>query len=260
MTILDKIIADKYKEVESQKSLVTTRSLEKRVGFEKKVISMQQSLAAPGSSGIIAEFKRRSPSKGTFNNNLRVEDVTSGYTLAGAAGLSVLTDRPYFGGSAVDLIAAREINNIPILRKEFIIDEYQIIESKAMGADVILLIAAVLELTQIKKLTECAKSLGLEILFEVHTRDDLKKLNIKMDMVGVNNRDLKDFKVDTSISTELSKHIPENFIKISESGLDNHETIKLLKNFGYKGFLIGTSFMKHEDPGLACKEFIEKLM
>ncbi len=260
MTILEKIIAEKYKEVASQKNLVTLKSLEKKIGFTKPVLSMKHALTKHGSSGLIAEYKRRSPSKGTINNKLRVEDVTAGYTAAGVAGLSVLTDRAFFGGSAVDLIAAREINNIPILRKDFIVDEYQVVESKAMGADVILIIAAVLDLQQIKKLSRCAKSLGLEILFEIHSAAELEKINDDIDIVGVNNRNLNDFKVNTDNSIEIAKHIPENFIKISESGLDNTEIIKKLRNFGFQGFLIGESFMKQENPGLACREFIQKIM
>ena len=259
MTILDKIIAEKYREVETQKTLVTTKSLEKRVGFTKSVLSMKKAITSNGSSGIIAEFKRRSPSKGTLNNKIRVEDVTAGYASAGAAGLSVLTDRPFFGGSPVDLIAAKELNNIPILRKDFIVDEYQILESKAMGADVILIIASVLDADQIKKFSSLAKSLGMEILFEIHSIEELDKIDLNIDMIGVNNRDLKDFKVDIGNSIELAKYITENFIKVSESGLDNPDKIMQLRNYGYHGFLIGESFMKHEDPGFACREFIEKL-
>ncbi len=259
MTILDKIIAEKYLEVEGQKSLVSISVLERKANFKRSVLSLKESLTKPESSGIIAEFKRKSPSKGIINNQVRVEDVTTGYTLAGAAGLSVLTDRSFFGGSMVDLIAARELNNIPILRKDFMIDEYQIIEAKAMGADVILLIAAVLDKNTIKKLATCAKSCGLEILFEIHDKEELDKIIDEIDMVGVNNRNLKDFKVDVGQSIMLAKQLPERFIKISESGIDNHETIKLLKNNGFRGFLIGENFMKDSNPGNACEEFIQLL-
>src|SRR6266542_824028 len=157
MTILDKIIAEKYKEVEAQKVIMPVSKLEKAEIFGRKTISLKESLVKPVSSGIIAEYKRKSPSKGIINDKVKVEEVTNGYAHAGAAGLSVLTDRPFFGGALVDLMAARQVNRIPILRKDFMVDEYQVIEAKAMGADVILLIAAALELEQIKKLARCAK-------------------------------------------------------------------------------------------------------
>lgn len=259
MTILDKIIAEKYREVEAQKAIMPVSKLERAEIFGRKTISLKESLVKPGSSGIIAEFKRKSPSKGIINDKVKVDEVTSGYAHAGASGLSVLTDRPFFGGALVDLIAARQVNRIPILRKDFMVDEYQIIEAKAMGADVILLIAAALELEQIKRLAICAKSLGLEILFEIHAREELDKIVDEVDMVGVNNRNLKDFKVDIEHSLKLAEELPEKFVKVSESGIDNVETINYLKKHGFKGFLIGENFMKQHDPGKACEEFIRKL-
>jgi len=259
MTILDTIIAEKYKEVAAQKAIMPVFKLERTEIFSRKPISLKESLTKSGSSGIIAEFKRKSPSKGVINDKVKVEDVTSGYTHAGAAGLSVLTDRQFFGGSLVDLIAARHVNRTPILRKDFMVDEYQIIEAKASGADVILLIAAALNPEQIKKLAQCAKSLELEILFEIHTREELDKIVDEVDMVGVNNRNLKDFKVDIEHSLKLASELPEKFIKVSESGIDNPATIKYLKNNGFKGFLIGENFMKQSDPGKACSEFIDQL-
>lgn len=259
MTILDKIIAEKYLEVEDNKNLVSTRQLEKRKGFLRTPISLKEALTRQGSSGIIAEFKRKSPSKGIINNKASVEEVTTGYMNANAAGLSILTDRPFFGGSPIDVIAARELNSIPILRKDFIVDEYQIIEAKAMGADVILLIAAALEEDEIKKMARCAKSLGLEILFEVHTRQELDMVIDEVDMVGINNRNLKDFKVDLEHSLKLAEALPNQFVKVSESGIDSVDTIKMLKSHGFQGFLIGENFMKTDNPGEACKEFINQL-
>ncbi len=259
MTILDKIIAEKYKEVEAQKVIMPVSKLEKAEIFGRKTISLKESLVKPGSSGIIAEFKRKSPSKGIINDKVKVEEVTNGYAHAGAAGLSVLTDRPFFGGALVDLMAARQVNRIPILRKDFMVDEYQVIEAKAMGADVILLIAAALELEQIKKLARCAKLLGLEILFEIHASEELDKIVDEVDMVGVNNRNLKDFKVDIEHSLMLAQKLPDKFVKVSESGIDNVDIIKYLKGHGFKGFLIGENFMKQHDPGKACEEFIKKL-
>jgi indole-3-glycerol phosphate synthase len=258
MTILDKIIAEKYKEVEDIKHLISTRQLEKKKGFLRTPFSLKESLTKHGSSGIIAEFKRKSPSKGIINNTVSVEEVTTGYFDAGVAGLSILTDRNFFGGSPIDIISARDIN-LPILRKDFIVDEYQVIEAKAMGADVILLIAACLEKTTIQNLARCAKSLGLEILLELHAHEELEKIVDEVDMVGVNNRNLKDFKVDLQHSISLAKQLPDKFIKVSESGIDSIDTIKLLKKEGFQGFLIGENFMKTDNPGDACREFIKNL-
>jgi indole-3-glycerol phosphate synthase len=260
MTILDKIIAEKYLEVEDNKNLISIKQLEKRKGFLQTPLSLKEALIKQGSSGIIAEFKRKSPSKGIINNKSSVEEVTTGYMNANAAGLSILTDRPFFGGSPIDVIAARELNSIPILRKDFIVDEYQIIEAKAMGADVILLIAAALEEDEIKKLARCAKSLGLEILFEVHTRQELDMVIDEVDMVGINNRNLKDFKVDLEHSLKLAEALPNQFVKVSESGIDSVDTIKMLRSHGFQGFLIGENFMKTDNPGEACKEFINQLI
>jgi indole-3-glycerol phosphate synthase len=259
MTILDKIIASKYNEVEIQKKLMPVSIMQKKEDFNRKPVSLKASLTKSGSTGIIAEFKRKSPSKGVINDSVRVEDVTFGYAEAGAAGLSVLTDRNFFGGSLVDLFAARQTNTIPILRKDFMVDEYQVIEAKAYGADVILLIAACLELKQIQNLTNCAKSLGLEVLLEIHALDELDKVIDGVDIVGVNNRNLKDFKVDLQHSVELSHKIPESFIRISESGIDHPDTINYLRSQGFQGFLIGENFMKQTDPGKACEEFIKQL-
>lgn len=259
MNILEKIVAEKYLEVDAQKRLVPVARLEKKDAFKRTVFSLKEALLRKDASGIIAEFKRRSPSKGIINDNVKVEEVTVAYAAAGVSGLSILTDRPFFGGALIDLIAARDVNSIPILRKDFMVDEYQIIEAKAMGADVILLIAAILDTSQIKNLAGCAKNLGLEILFEVHTLEELEKLCDEVDMVGVNNRNLKDFKVDIEHSLNLAKQIPDRFVKVSESGLDNPETVKYFREHGFKGFLIGENFMKQEFPGMACETFIQQL-
>lgn len=259
MTILDNIIAEKRKEVEQVKHLISINQLQKRERFQRSVFSLSKSVSREGSTGIIAEFKRKSPSKGIINGKARVEDVTAGYAQAGAAGLSILTDRHFFGGSAIDVISAREINQIPILRKEFIIDEYQIIEAKAMGADAILLIAACLNKSEIKSLATVAKSVGLEILLELHAEEELDKISDNIDLIGINNRNLKDFKVDLEHSISLANKLPNSFVKVSESGIDNPETIKMLRICGFKGFLIGENFMKTDDPAKACKEFIDQL-
>jgi indole-3-glycerol phosphate synthase len=260
MNILDKIIETKKTEVAGQKKIVRIEQLEKFPHFNRKCNSLKASLLKSGSSGIIAEFKQKSPSKGEINFNVKVEEVTKEYAGAGVAGISVLTDYEYFGGTLANLVKARETNpKIPILRKDFMIDSFQIFEAKAHGADVILLIAACLEKEQAKMLAKKAKDLGMEVLMEVHNTHELEKVNDFVDIVGVNNRDLKTFTMDIETSVRLSKLIPDKFVKISESGLNNIKTIHYLRENGFKGFLIGETFMKTENPGDACRRFIEKL-
>ncbi len=259
MNILDKIVADKRKEVALRKSLIPTAQLESSVLFERDTFSLATALKN-SNSGIIAEHKRRSPSKQVINHGLNVQDVAQGYETAGVCGMSVLTDGKYFGGSLDDLLLARASSNLPLLRKEFIIDEYQLLEAKAYGADVILLIAAVLTQAEIKQFSEFAKSLGLEVLLEVHNQEELEKsIMPSLDMLGVNNRNLKTFEVSLDISKSLSTQIPNDFVKVSESGISNVNAIKELQPFGYKGFLIGENFMKTENPGASATEFIKKL-
>ena len=260
MNILDKIVADKRKEVDLKKSLITVPQLEASVMMERTSVSLAEMLSK-SNSGIIAEHKRRSPSKSVINHNLSVQDVAQGYTDAGVCGISILTDGKYFGGSLDDLVLARASTNIPLLRKEFIIDEYQIIEAKAYGADVILLIAAILSREEIKTFSELAKGLGLDVLLEVHNEEELEKsLMPSLDMLGVNNRNLKSFEVDLDISKTLSKKIQEDFVKVSESGIISVEAILELKEFDYQGFLIGENFMKTDNPGKSAEEFITKII
>ncbi len=260
MTILDKIIEAKKEEVAHQKSVVDIEMLKEIPDFYRECISLKASLIKTGSSGIIAEFKQKSPSKGEINLSAKVEEVTKAYAEAGAACLSVLTEPKFFGGSQANLVKAREINpDIPILRKDFMIDPYQLVEAKAYGADVILLIAACLEKDQAEMLAKEAKNLGLEVLMEIHNEAEIEKLNDFVDLVGVNNRDLKTFVVDVETSVKLSKLIPDKFVKISESGLTGPKEIEYLRENGFKGFLIGETFMKTENPGEACKKFIEEL-
>ena len=259
MTILDKIIAHKKNEVEVCKSLKTIKELEKSIYYNSTCISLKKSLLDGSPSGIIAEYKRKSPSKGIINDSASVEQTTYGYASAGASALSILTDKEFFGGTADDIASVRKQIKLPILRKEFIIDEYQIIEAKSIGADVILLLANVLSANDIKQFSTTAKWLGLEILLEIRDESELDSINVLIDCVGVNNRNLKDFKVDVQQSFHLADKIPKGFVKISESGIDSSKTIKELKNAGYKGFLIGETFMKEPNPAQACKEFIAPL-
>lgn len=259
MNILEKIVADKYKEVELKKSLIPIKQLENSVLFDHKTASLAEALRN-SDTGVIAEHKRRSPSKSVINQKVSVQDVALDYETAGACGMSVLTDGKYFGGSLEDLLLARATVQMPLLRKEFIVDEYQLLEAKAHGADVILLIAAVLTREQIKSLSEFAKSLSLDVLLEVHNQGELEKsIMPSLDMLGVNNRNLKTFEVSTDISKSLSTEIPDDFVKVSESGISSIEAIKDLKQYGYQGFLIGENFMKTENPGASATEFIKSL-
>jgi indole-3-glycerol phosphate synthase len=259
MNILDKIVADKRTEVDLRKSLIPIKQLEQSVLFERNTISLTNKLQQ-SQSGIIAEHKRRSPSKSVINHNLNVFDVAKGYEDAGVCGMSVLTDGKYFGGSLDDLLTARASCDLPLLRKEFIIDEYQLLEAKAYGADVILLIAAILTREEIKQFSEFAKGLNLEVLLEVHNEEELlKSIMPSLDMLGVNNRNLKTFDVSLETSKKLSALIPNDFVKVSESGISTIEAIKELKPYGYKGFLIGENFMKTDNAGNSAKQFIKAL-
>ncbi|MEO9892429.1 indole-3-glycerol phosphate synthase TrpC [Aurantibacter sp.] len=259
MNILDKIVRDKRKEVSLKKSLISISQYEQSELFNRGANSLAESLRN-SNSGIIAEHKRRSPSKSTINQNTNVGQVAKGYENARVCGMSVLTDIKYFGGSLEDLILARACVKMPLLRKEFIIDEYQIVEAKAHGADVILLIAAILSNAEIKNFSKLAKSLNLDVLLEVHNEEELNKsIMPSLDMLGVNNRNLKTFGVDLKTSKDLSQLIPDEFVKVSESGISSIEAIQDLKQYGYQGFLIGENFMKTTNPGKSAAEFIQKL-
>jgi indole-3-glycerol phosphate synthase len=259
MDILAKIVADKRLEVDLKKSIIPVSQLERSVLFNRKTASLANALRN-SRTGIIAEHKRRSPSKSEINQNLNVHEVAKGYEDAGVCGMSVLSDGKYFGGSLEDLLLARATVKIPLLRKEFIIDEYQILEAKAYGADVILLIAAILDTHEIKVFSELAKSLSLNVLLEVHDEEELQKSVMpSLDMLGVNNRNLKTFEVDLNTSRSLSNLIPDDFVKVSESGIGSPVAIKDLKTYGYQGFLIGENFMASNNPGRNAKDFIDQL-
>lgn len=258
MTILDQIIATKVHEVASRKALTPISTLEKSPRFLRPCLSLTQSLLG-SESGIISEFKRKSPSLGWIHEDADAVDITSGYAAAGASGISILTDLEYFGGSPIDLMATRQFVNCPILRKDFIIDEYQLYESKAMGADVVLLIAAALTVGQTLELAKKAHELGLEVLLEVHNAEEIGHANEYVNLLGVNNRNLKTFEQSIQTSFDLAALIPDTFVKVSESGISNVETVKELRKVGYKGFLMGENFMKEENPDEALARFIEDL-
>jgi len=258
MNILEQIIEYKREEVKSRKSRVKTTDLEKRELFSRTVLPLKDFLLDRSRTGIIAEFKRRSPSKGIINPDVDVIEVTRGYTENGAACLSVLTEEHFFGGSDEDLVKAR-INEIPILRKDFIIDEYQLVEAKSIGADVILLIAACLTVTEVKQLASFAKNLGLEVLLELHAEDELGHICDETNIIGINNRNLKTFEVDVERSLRMAEKIPFPKFKVAESGISSVNDILLFKQHGFNGFLIGENFMKATDPTIAFAEFVKQL-
>ena len=259
MNTLEKIIASKKKEVAGRKALYPVKLLERSLYFDSNTVSLSKYLLRPDKHSIIAEIKRHSPSKGYLNKYVNVERTSIGYMQAGASALSVLTDKEFFKGSSEDLITARKFNFCPILRKDFIVDEYQIIESRSIGADAILLIAAVLTRKEIISLTKLANSLGLEVLLELHDEEELDKITDEINIVGVNNRNLKTVKIDIQTSFRLANLIPSKFIKVSESGIESASVIKELKASGFNGFLIGSYFMQHARPELACRQFISEL-
>jgi indole-3-glycerol phosphate synthase len=260
MNILETICANKRLEVARQKEAVSLHYLQNLLSFQnRKTISFKQALAN-SDSGIIAEFKRRSPSKSWIHPNANIETIVQAYTESGASALSCLTDEHFFGGSFDDFKKARAIvNRIPLLRKDFIVDEYQIYQSKIMGADVILLIAACLTIEESQKFSAIAHELDMEILLEIHEEEELIYIQPNIDVVGVNNRNLKTFATDIQHSIDLGHKIPGEYLKISESGLSQPETVIHLRKEGFKGFLMGENFMKTSDPGLALKQFINAL-
>ena len=259
MKILDKIVEDKKIEINKLLSNSSISKLENSHLFSRKCISLKESIKN-NNSGIICEFKRRSPSNENINYISSLPDVVSGYEEAGAAGLSILTNKKYFDGDTQDIINIRDISNLPILRKEFIISEYQVIEAKSIGSDAILLIASILSEEEIIGYSSLAKSIGLEVLLEIHSEDELYKISgDDIDIVGVNNRNLDTLEIDLNNSIELYGKIPSKFVKISESGISEVESILKLKELGYNGFLIGEKFMKTNNPMESAYDFIKKI-
>ena len=258
MNILDKIVAFKKEEVAARKQQCPLQQLQQSPAFHRTPYLLSDFLLNPAKTGIIAEFKRKSPSKGIINDQVSVLEVTQAYTKFGASCLSVLTDSEFFGGSTADLKAAR-VNPIPVLRKDFIIDEYQITEAKEMGADVILLIAACLSPGQVQDLAAYAKSLQLSVLLELHAEEELQHIGTDTDIVGINNRNLKTFEVDIERSLRMAAQIPASKIKVAESGISSVENINLFKANGFKGFLIGENFMKAANPAQAFEAFVQQL-
>lgn len=255
-TILDKIVARKMEEIAVAKEKRSIEDLKAMPHFVRTCSDFKVSLLDSKKTGIIAEFKRKSPSKGVINALSSVEDIVKGYTSGGASAISVLTDTHFFGGSSVDLLEARKHTDLPLLRKDFTIEAYQIYEAKAWGADIILLIAAILNPSEIASLTQLAQTLGMFVLLEVHNAEELERnLDSKADAIGVNNRSLADFTVNISHSFELVNKIPPGILKISESAISEVNTIRMLRDAGFNGFLIGENFMKSADPVDAFHRF-----
>jgi indole-3-glycerol phosphate synthase len=254
MNILEEIVAYKRTEVEKKKLEMPVAELQQERYFERSTLSLKKYLVHTRKNGIIAEYKRKSPSKGIINNRDSVEAVTNAYTAYGASGISILTDYKFFGGSLDDLMSARD-NGLPLLRKDFMIDEYQLIEAKAYGADVILLIAACLSKDEVRSMAESAKKLGLEVLLELHDESELDHICEFVDLVGVNNRNLKTFEVNLEHSVRMAEKIGDGFLKVAESGINSAQDVHYLKEYGFSGFLIGEYFMKQQSPAAAFKEF-----
>ena len=255
MNILDTIVERKRTEVVERKQLKPLEVIKADALYTRKTISLVEGLSRPHASGIIAEFKRKSPSKGIINDGVDPVAVTKAYQAAGASAVSILTDEYFFGGHDQDVVRARQVLDIPILRKEFIIDEYQVHEAKALGADLILLIAACLSKEDVVRFSILAKSLGLEVLLELHDEDELEHVCEAVDLVGINNRSLKTFDVNIARSLRMAGQLPKDKLKVAESGIDDPAQVKLFRENGYSAFLIGENFMKTNDPGIALHEF-----
>jgi indole-3-glycerol phosphate synthase len=260
--ILEEIVAHKRIEVAEQKELMQPRELyaivEKMMAEGIEGRSMSKALSEDA-HGIIAEFKRKSPSKGWIKEEGKPDIIPPSYQQNGAAALSILTDEKYFGGSMEFVKTARPLVNIPILRKDFIIDEYQLFQARQIGADAVLLIAADLKKQEVKSLSALAHELKLEVLLEMHSLEELDYAELDVDMLGINNRNLGTFHTDVQNSYNMISRLPEDKVKVSESGIGQPETIKLLREAGYRGFLMGEHFMKQPNPGKALNDFIAQL-
>ncbi len=259
MTILDKIAETKTEYVNRRKEMFPLALLKESIHYNAPCVSLSQYIKRPDKSGIIAEFKRKSPSKGYINKYASVDEITLGYMQSGASALSILTDEPYFGGTDEDLRLARKLNYCPILRKDFIIDSYQIHEARSIGADAVLLIARLLTKEHIEEYSELAVKLGMEVLLELHEEAELEKLPKSNVLVGINNRDLTTFKVDIDRSIKMLSDLPKDAVKIAESGIDSPETLLRLREAGFDGFLIGERFMAAPQPEKACRAFIKQI-
>ena len=259
MTILEEIVAHKRKETEERKRLYPRDLLEKSIHYPAPCVSLKHYLLREDKAGIIAEFKRKSPSKGLINEQAEVEKTSIGYMQGGASALSVLTDKKFFGGSSKDLETARKFNYCPVLRKDFVIDAYQIYEAKSIGADAILLIAGILTKEEVHEFTTIAHDLGMEVLLEFYEEEELDRYDNQVDLVGINNRNLKNFEVNFDHAINMASKLPAEAIKVAESGIQKPEDILLLRKSGFSGFLIGELFMRELYPETVCRKFIHEV-
>ena len=258
-TILDTIVEHKRMEVLKRKQKKPLAALEDKPFYHGEPLDAPARLRADAPA-VIAEFKRKSPSRGMINSSVTPAPIVQAYAAGGASAVSVLTDRDFFGGSFRDLERAREVaGDLPLLRKDFMVDPYQVHEAKAYGADIILLIASVLEAGRVEELAGLAVELGMSVLFEVHGEEELKKYTGSIAMVGVNNRDLSNFRVDVAISERLAGSLPEGVVWVSESGLRDAATIRRLHEMGFQAFLVGETFMKEEEPGRSLEQLCAQL-
>lgn len=263
MDILEEIVANKRKEVQMQKEACPPSDLYRQVecilaANGRSTLSMSKSLTE-SKSGIIAEFKRRSPSKGWIKEEGTAETIPQEYCRNGAAAISILTDERYFGGRMEFICTARPLVSCPILRKDFIVDEYQLFQAKATGADAVLLIAADLTPGECRTLARTARDLQLETLLEIHSEAELGYIGENIDMVGVNNRHLGSFHTDVAASFLLAPLLPDELPLVSESGIRDVDTIKLLRQAGFRGFLIGETFMRTASPGETLRQWVEMI-
>lgn len=259
--VLDEIVAHKRIEVEEFKRLVAPRQLYAQVEaiVDSPVASMREALMA-SPYGIISEFKRKSPSKGWIKEDGKAEIIPLDYQKNGASAISILTDEMYFGGKDEFIAIARKSGvTIPVLYKNFIIDEYQLFQARLCGASAVLLIAADLTKAECKSLLHMAHELNMEVLLEMHNDRDFEYAELEPDMYGINNRNLGTFVTEVENSVRLAAQLPKNVCKVSESGISNPHTVRMLRNIGFNGFLIGECFMKTENPGKALGDFIKEL-
>lgn len=259
--ILEEIVAWKKREVEIMKEMKPTSKLQRII--EEQTFYKRPPIAEAlqkSDSGIIAEFKRKSPSLGWINEDAKATDVPFSYQQNGAAALSILTDNRYFGGDDEFIKEARATGvRIPVLYKNFVIDEYQLFQARLCGASAVLLIAADLSVQQCSALLKTAHGLGLEVLLEMHSEPELEYAALEPDMCGINNRNLGSFITDVENSFRLAELLPKNAVKVSESGISNPDTVRALRQAGFRGFLIGENFMKTADPGQSLNDFIIQL-
>ena len=259
MNILQQILNDKKAYIDYRKTIVPTAMLKESIHFDAPTISLKEYLLRDDKSGVIAEFKRKSPSKSNINPYAEVDEISIGYMQAGASALSVLTDAQYFGGTDQDLQIARKLNYCPILRKDFIVDPYQILEARSIGADAILIIASALDHEQIKEFTALATEVGLEVLLELHHEKEFTKIPNSDIIMGVNARNLETFEVSLQNCIRMFPNLPTESVKVAESGIRQPEEIIMLKEIGFNGFLIGERFMATANPGQACRDFIQSI-